>query len=100
MGTLLIRPVHPGEVLYEDFLMPLNLSANALARALHVPATRIHDIINERRAMSADMAIRLARFFSTSSELWMNLQVSHDLRKARIESGECIARDVRPLKAA
>ena len=100
MKTLSIRPVHPGEVLREDFLMPLTLSANALARALHVPARRIHDIINERRPLSADMAIRLARFFSTSSELWMNLQVSHDLRKARIESGECIARDVRALKAA
>ena len=80
--------------------MPLALSANALARALYVPARRVHDIIHERRALSADMAIRLARFFSTSSELWMNLQVSHDLRKARIEFSECIARNVRPLKVA
>ena len=100
MKTVSIRPVHPGEVLQDDFLVPLNLSATALARALRVPVTHIHDIINERRALSANMAIRLARFVSTSGELWMNLQVSHDLQKARIESGECIARDVRPLKVA
>ncbi|HEY4146395.1 HigA family addiction module antitoxin [Pinirhizobacter sp.] len=95
-----MRPIHPGEVLREDYLMPLHLSSNALAQALRVPATRIHEIVNERRAVSADTAMRLGRFFSTSAELWMNLQTSYDLRKAGVEFGERIASEVLPLKAA
>jgi len=95
-----MRPIHPGEVLREDYLAPLNLSSNALAQALRVPATRIHEIVNERRAVSADTAMRLARFFSTSAELWMNLQTSYDLRKADVEFGERIASEVLPLEAA
>jgi addiction module HigA family antidote len=95
-----MRPIHPGEVLREDYLVPLNLSSNGLAQALRVPATRIHEIVKERRAVSADTAMRLARFFSTSAELWMNLQTSYDLRKADVEFGERIASEVLPLKAA
>jgi addiction module HigA family antidote len=91
--------VHPGEVLGEEFLKPLGLSANALALALRVPATRIGSIIKGERAVTADTALRLARFFGTSAEFWLNLQAMHDLTKAQGESGATIARDVRPRAA-
>ena len=90
---------HPGEVLAEEFLKPLGLSANALAIALRVPATRIGAIVKGERSVSADTALRLARFFGTSPEFWVNLQAMHDLTRARQESGVTIARDVRPRAA-
>jgi antitoxin HigA-1 len=90
---------HPGEVLSEEFLKPLGMSINALAIALRVPATRIGAIVKGERSVTADTALRLARFFETSPEFWMNLQAMHDLTKARIENGEAIARDVRPRAA-
>ena len=91
--------VHPGEVLGEEFLEPLGLSANALALALRVPATRIGSIIKGERAVTADTALRLARFFGTSAEFWLNLQAMQDLTKAQRENGATIARDVRPRTA-
>jgi antitoxin HigA-1 len=89
---------HPGEVLREEFMKPLGLSANALALALRVPATRIGDIIraDKPRAVSADTAIRLARYFGTSPEFWLNLQSAYDLSRAFAENGPAIERDVRP----
>jgi addiction module HigA family antidote len=90
---------HPGEVLAEEFLKPLGMSANALAMALRVPATRIGAIAKCERAVTADTALRLARFFGTSPEFWMNLQAMHDLTKARMENGPIIARDVHPRAA-
>jgi len=90
---------HPGEVLSEEFLDPLGMSVNALAMALRVPATRIGAIVKGERSVTADTALRLARFFGTSPELWMNLQAMHDLTKARRESGKTIERDVRPRAA-
>ena len=90
---------HPGEVLNEEFLKPLGMSINALAIALRVPATRIGAIVKGERSVTADTALRLARFFDTSPEFWMNLQAMHDLTKTRIENGEAIARDVRPRAA-
>ena len=87
---------HPGEVLSAEFLDPLGMSANALAMALRVPATRIGAIVKGERSVTADTALRLARFFGTSPEFWMNLQAMHDLTKARRESGKTIERDVRP----
>ena len=90
---------HPGEVLSQEFLVPLGMSVNALAMALRVPATRIGAIVKEERAVTADTALRLARFFGTSPELWMNLQAMHDLTKARKERGHAIDRDVRPRAA-
>ncbi len=75
-----MRPVHPGEILREDYLAPLNLSANALAVALCVPATRIHEIVNERRGISADTAERLARYFGGDAVSWLNLQATYDLK--------------------
>ena len=90
---------HPGEVLGAEFLEPLGMSVNALAIALRVPATRIGAIVKGERSVTADTALRLARFFGTSPEFWMNLQAMHDLTKARQESGTRIERDVRPRAA-
>ena len=90
---------HPGEVLSEEFLGPLGMSANALAIALRVPATRIGAIVKGERSVTADTALRLARFFGTSAEFWMNLQAMYDLSKAQRESGSDIERDVRPRAA-
>jgi antitoxin HigA-1 len=90
---------HPGEVLSEEFLKPLGMSANALAMALRVPATRIGAVIKGERSVTADTALRLARFFQTSPEFWMGLQAMHDLTKARRERGRTIERDVQPHAA-
>jgi addiction module HigA family antidote len=90
---------HPGEVLGEEFLLPLGLSVNALAMALRVPATRIGAIVKGERSVTADTALRLARFFGTSPEFWINLQAMHDLTKTRMEKGGTIERDVRPRAA-
>ena len=89
------RPVHPGEVLHEDVLVPLGLSANKLARALHVPANRISAIVAGRRAMTADTALRLSRFLGTSPEFWLGLQAEYDLDVARL-AAQRIAREVQP----
>jgi addiction module HigA family antidote len=75
-----MRPVHPGEVLREDFLVPLGLSVNALAVALDVPATRIHEIVKERRSVTADTAARLARYFGGDAASWLALQANYDLK--------------------
>jgi addiction module HigA family antidote len=90
---------HPGEVLSEEFLKPLGLSANALALALRVPSTRIGAIVKGERAVTADTALRLARFFGASAEFWLNLQSMHDLTRARRETGAAIERDVQPRAA-
>jgi addiction module HigA family antidote len=90
---------HPGEVLGEEFLAPLGMSVNALAMALRVPATRIGAIVKQERAVTADTALRLGRFFGTSAEFWMNLQAMYDLTKARKECGGSIERDVNPRAA-
>jgi addiction module HigA family antidote len=90
---------HPGEVLSEEFLKPLGMSVNALSLALRVPATRIGAIVKGERSVTADTALRLARFFGTSAEFWMNLQATYDLTKTRMESGVTIERDVRPRAA-
>ena len=90
---------HPGEMLAEEFMAPLKLSANALAIALRVPATRIGAIIKGERSVSADTALRLSRYFGTSSEFWIGLQATHDLTKTRLEAGAAIRRDVRPRAA-
>lgn len=92
-----MRPVHPGEVLREDFLKPSGLTANALAKALHVPAPRINDIVRERRGISADTAMRLARYFGGDAHSWMNLQSIYDLRVAEIANARTIARQIDPI---
>ena len=74
--------IHPGEILREEFMKPIGISQNALALALRVPATRIGEIVNERRGISADTALRLAKYFNTTSDFWMNLQTNYDLKIA------------------
>jgi len=92
-----MRPVHPGEVLREDFLRPAGLTANALAKALRVPAPRINDIVRERRGITADTAMRLARYFGGDAQSWLNLQTSYDLRVAEKANARKIDREVTPL---
>lgn len=94
-----MRPVHPGEVLREDYLVPLGLSANALAKELNVPAPRINDIVSERRAVTADTAMRLARYFGGDARSWLNLQAAYDLRVAEIQNAKRIKREVTPSAA-
>ena len=77
-----LPPIHPGEILREDYMKPLRLSMNRLALALHVPVTRISEIVHERRSISADTALRLGRYFKTSARFWLNLQAAYDLPKA------------------
>ena len=91
-----MRPVHPGEVIREDFMVPLGLSANALAKALNVPAPRINDIVRGRRGVSADTAMRLARYFGGEARSWLYLQTAYDLRVAEIASGKRITREISP----
>lgn len=85
MATIVngMRPIHPGEILREEFLEPLGLTAHALALALHVPAPRINDIVRERRAITADTALRLSRFFGTSTEFWTGLQSDYEVARTR-----------------
>jgi addiction module HigA family antidote len=92
-------PMHPGEFLREEYLIPLEMSANALATALRVPATRINDIARERRAVTADTALRLARYFGGDAQSWLNLQSAFDLRTAEITAAKQIARDIPPRAA-
>lgn len=91
-----LAPLHPGEMLREEFLVPLGLSANRLALALHVPATRISEILNERRGITADTALRLERYFNMSAEFWMRLQAQYDLETAQDELHSIIRREVLP----
>jgi addiction module HigA family antidote len=95
-----LPPVHPGEILKEDLMAPLGLSINGLARDLRVPVTRMSEIVNARRSVTADTALRLARYFGTTPEFWMNLQSAYDLDVATRTSAHKIKRDVRPREAA
>jgi addiction module HigA family antidote len=90
---------HPGEILKEEFLKPLGMSVNALALSLRVPTTRMGAIVKGERSVTADTALRLARFFNTSPEFWINLQSLHDLTKAQVEKGNAIEREVQPRAA-
>jgi len=94
-----MRPIHPGEVLREEFLDPLEMSAHALAQALRVPAPRVNDLVRERRSVTPDTALRLARYFGTTPQFWLNLQASYDLKIALREAGKRIEREVEPRAA-
>src|SRR2546423_536876 len=91
-----LAPLHPGEILREEFLQPLDLSINALGRALHVPPNHISGIVNEKRGISAQMALRLARYFGTSPEFWLGLQQDYELDVARDTAAARIEREVFP----
>jgi antitoxin HigA-1 len=96
----LLDPIHPGEILNEEFMTPLAISINRLARDLHVPPNRIHAIVHGTRAITAETALRLASYFGTTPETWLNLQSDYDLRIARRTAGDEIARTVRKREAA
>ncbi|GHE20967.1 HigA family addiction module antitoxin [Halomonas urumqiensis] len=95
-----MRPIHPGEVLREEYLEPLGLSVNGLARELRVPATRLHEIAKERRSISADTALRLARYFGGDPQSWLSLQAAYDLKRVELDHGKEIERSVSPRDAA
>jgi antitoxin HigA-1 len=100
MRKKLLPPIHPGEILREEFMKPLNLSANALAQRLGVTTARVNEIANERRGITADSALRLARCFSTTPEFWMNLQQRYELEAARRAIGTAVERRVVALDLA
>jgi addiction module HigA family antidote len=93
-------PVHPGEILLEEFLKPMSISQYRLAESIHVPARRINEIVLEKRGITADTALRLSRFFGNSAQFWMNLQTRYELESARDLSAPSIDREVRPHEAA
>jgi antitoxin HigA-1 len=96
----LLPPIHPGEILRAEFMEPLKLSMNRLALDLRVPVTRIAEIVHERRGITPDTALRLARYFNTSAGFWMNLQTAYDLEVAEDELAQTIEREVRPAAVA
>lgn len=100
MATNKMRAIHPGEIIREEYLAPLNMSSHALAIELRVPATRLNDIVRERRAISPDTALRLARYFGTTGQFWLNLQGTFDLKQAESTLGQRINQEVKPLEAA
>jgi addiction module HigA family antidote len=91
-----LPPIHPGELLREEFLGPLGMSAHELALSLRVPATRINDIVNEKRGITADTALRLSQYFGTTPRFWMNMQASWELEVAEDQLGDAVRRDVLP----
>jgi len=94
-----MRPIHPGEILREEYLEPTGMSVNALSKALRVPATRMNEIVRENRGITADTAMRLARYFNTSERFWLNLQMEYELREAQVQRGSRIAEEVAPYNA-
>ncbi len=88
--TRKLKPIHPGEILREEFMIPMGLSSNALARAVGVTPARINEIVRERRGITADTALRLARFFSTDVGSWVNLQANYDIECAQASAGRAI----------
>ena len=91
-----LPPIHPGEIVRAEFMEPLQLSMSRLALDLHVPVTRIAEVVHERRGITADTALRLARYFQTSARFWLNLQSAYDLEVAEDELSRNIEREVRP----
>jgi addiction module HigA family antidote len=95
-----MRPVHPGEVLLEDYIKPMGVSVRAVAMGLHVPYSRLSEIIKGQRGVSADTALRLERYFGSEAKGWLNLQAAYELRVAEIENGKAIAKEVTPIALA
>lgn len=94
-----LRPIHPGEVLREDYLKPLGLSANALSQALNVPASRVNDIVLERRGVTVDTAMRLVRYFGGDVQSWMNLQTAYEVKMGQKTLTRKIEQEVAPMAA-
>jgi len=100
MKSKKVEPLHPGEILHEEFLKPLGLSQNKLAMALHVPARRINEIVLRKRGVTADTALRLARYFNMSPQFWLGLQMDYELDKTEDAIEEKIAKEIQPLATA
>ncbi|RQW23307.1 addiction module antidote protein, HigA family [Rhodobacteraceae bacterium CH30] len=94
-----MRPIHPGEILREEYLAPLGMSAHALSLALHIPASRVNDIVRERRGITVDTAMRLARYFGGDAQSWLNLQTVYDLKQAAGALETRISEEITPLVA-
>jgi addiction module HigA family antidote len=95
-----LEPIMPGEILLEEFMRPLEISQNKLARDLDVPIARINDIVHGRRGISADTALRLAKYFKTTAEFWMNLQSRYDIKIAKRDVWPSIEKNIRPIQVA
>ncbi len=95
-----IHPVHPGEILLEEFLEPMQISQNALARAIGVPPRRINEIVNGKRAVTPDTALRLSLYFGTTPEFWLNLQTRYELERVKELSFERFRENIKPFDAA
>src|ERR1700759_1701828 len=98
MATKKLRPVHPGDILRHDFMAPLKLSSYKLARELGVSIPTVNEIVRGRRAVTAEMALRLARYFGTTAQLWQNLQSQYDLEIASDKIGKQVERSIQPLR--
>jgi antitoxin HigA-1 len=96
----MIKPPHPGETIREDYLVPLNMSVNRLAKGLHITPARLNEIVRGERSVTADTALRLARYFGTSAQFWLNLQSLYDLRMAEQKVRTKIEREVAPMQIA
>ena len=97
MTAIDLSPIHPGEILREDFLTPVGMSQYRLAKAIGVPLPRVNDIVRGKRAITADTALRLARFFNTTPQFWLGLQTQYDLDRARDDLGDRLEREIEPL---
>ena len=97
--TKLLDPITPGEILLEEFLIPMGISQNKLARDIDVPVARINDVVHARRAITADTALRLGKYFGVSPEIWMNLQVDYDMRRAKRDTWPAVEKRIRPIEA-
>jgi len=95
-----MRPIHPGEVLLEDYIKPMGMSVRALSLALHVPYSRLREIVDGNRGISADTALRLERYFGSEALGWLNLQAAYDLRVAHKQSAKIISKEIAPLAIA
>ena len=99
MAKKKLNPIHPGEILLEEFLSPMEISQYRLAKDIHVPPRRINEIVHGKRAITADTALRLARYFGTSAEFWTNLQSAYELDVARQEIGGKLEKEIEPVAA-
>ena len=95
-----MKPIHPGEILLEEFLQPMGISQYRLAKDIHVPARRINEVVHGKRSITADTALRLARYFATTEQFWMNLQTRYDLEVVKDRLGSRLDNEVQPIRAA
>lgn len=99
MARKTLNPIHPGEILLEEFLVPMEISQYRLAKDVHVPPRRINEIVHGKRAITADTALRLSRYFGTTAEFWTNLQSAYDLDVARQDIGSKLEKEIEPVAA-